>query len=198
MCIYQVRKDDWENGGERGTELTLDTAKAILDTTAFEKPRTTEALPDFLEQFAGTAKRKKKLSQSAAETGSPHTLVITGAGLRAADLTRALRKFETKDSKVAKLFAKHIKLKEAIEAAKKTKMGIGVGTPQRVMDLLEDGALKVKGLERIVVDASHIDQKKRGVLDMKEIQVPLVQLLGREELRKRYGKGEGKVELLFF
>lgn len=77
-------------------------------------------------------------------------------------------------------------------------MGIGVGTPQRVIDLLEDGALKVEGLERVVVDASHIDQKKRGVLDMKEVQVPLVKLLGREELRGRYGKGEGKVEFLFF
>ncbi|EME38800.1 hypothetical protein DOTSEDRAFT_180706 [Dothistroma septosporum NZE10] len=173
-------------------------AKAILDSTAFEKPRITDVLPEFLEQFAGTAKRKKKLSHASADKGSPHTLIITGAGLRAADLTRALRKFETKDSKVAKLFAKHIKLKEAIEAAKKTKMGIGVGTPQRVIDLLEDGALTMERLERIVVDASHIDQKKRGVLDMKEIQVPLVQLLGREDLKKCYGKGDGKVELLFF
>ena len=178
--------------------LMLDAAKAILDTTSFPKPRTTDALPDFLEHFAGTTKRKKKLSQSLPSAGSPHTLVITGAGLRAADLTRALRKFETKDSKVAKLFAKHIKLKEAIETVKKTKMGIGVGTPQRVIDLLEDGALKVEGLGRVVVDASHIDQKKRGVLDMKEVQVPLVKLLGREELRARYEKGEGKVELLFF
>lgn len=40
---------------------------------------------------------------------------------------------------VAKLFAKHIKLKEAMDMAKKTRMGIGVGTPQRIADLLESG-----------------------------------------------------------
>lgn len=71
--------------------------------------------------------------------GSPHTLVITAAGLRAADLTRALRKFQTKDSMVAKLFAKHIKLKDAVEMVKKSRMGIGVGTPQRIGDLIDSG-----------------------------------------------------------
>ena len=44
---------------------------------------------------------------------------------------------------MAKLFAKHIKLKEAIETTKKTRMGIGVGTPQRLIDLLENGKLLV-------------------------------------------------------
>ena len=73
------------------------------------------------------------------DKGHPHTIIVAAAGLRAADLTRALRQFQTKESMVAKLFAKHIKLKEAVETAKKTRMGIGVGTPQRIMDLLEDG-----------------------------------------------------------
>lgn len=55
-----------------------------------------------------------------------------------------------------------------------------------------------------MIDASHIDQKKRGLLDMKETQVPLVQLLTRPELKERFGTAEegrieqGKVELLFF
>jgi len=49
-----------------------------------------------------------------------------------------------------------------------------------------------------VVDASHIDQKKRGVLDMKETQVPLMQLLSREDLKKRYSLTEGGVDLLFY
>lgn len=75
---------------------------------------------------------------------------------------------------------------------------MGVGTPQRIIDLLEDGALKSDRLERIVIDASHIDTKKRGILDMKETQVPLVQLLTRSELKERFGTGIGKIELLFF
>lgn len=60
------------------------------------------------------------------------------------------------------------------------------------------GALSSARLERIVIDASHIDQKKRGIMDMKETHVPLVQLLTRTELRERYATGENRVELLFF
>lgn len=56
-----------------------------------------------------------------------------------------------------------------------------------------------KHLERIIVDASHIDQKKRGILDMKETQVPLVQLLTRADLKERFGsEGQDKIELLFY
>jgi protein CMS1 len=180
---------------------------AITDTTAFAEPRTTANLPAFLETFAGkkkttTTTTKKKggglASAPSKFNGSPHSLVVCGAGLRAADVTRVVRKFQTKEAKVAKLFAKHIKLKEAREELKRTRVNFGVGTPQRIMDLIEDGALRTDELERIVVDASHIDQKKRGVLDMKELQVPLVKLLTSEGIKGRYGKGEGKIELLFY
>lgn len=33
----------------------------------------------------------------------------------------------------------------------------------------------------MVVDASYIDQKKRGILDMKELHEPLIKLLLRKE-----------------
>jgi protein CMS1 len=72
---------------------------------------------------------------------------------------RALRQFQNKDSAVAKLFAKHIKLDEARETVKKTRcvelvmsliielrltlsrMGIGIGTPVRLTDLVDSGML---------------------------------------------------------
>lgn len=99
---------------------------------------------------------------------------------------------------MAKLFAKHIKLKESIETVKKARISIGVGTPQRIIDLLEAGALKSDGVERIVVDASYIDVKKRGMLDMKETLVPLVELLMRKEFKDRYESENKGLELLFF
>lgn len=188
-----VEAEDWRIG-----------ESSIKDTTSYSKDRVTENLADFVETCAGARGKKSKtkkgggLCDAPKDKGSPHTLVVTGAGLRAADLTRALRKFQTKEAKVAKLFAKHIKLNEAVEELKKTRVNFGVGTPQRIMDLLDDGALSAKKLERIVIDASHIDQKKRGVLDMKELQIPLVKLLTRETLKERYGSGEGKIELLFY
>jgi len=50
-------------------------------------------------------------------------------------------------------------------------------------------------LERIVIDASHIDLKKRGILEMKEIQIPLMGFLGQNEFREKYGAG---IQLLFY
>jgi protein CMS1 len=121
------------------------TEKAIADTTTWSKLRTKENLADFVEQFVKSRRKKKgpKLSDAPAEKGSPHTLVIAGAGLRAADLTRSLRKFQTKEALVAKLFAKHIKLKEAVETVKKARISIGVGTPQRIIDLLDNGKTRL-------------------------------------------------------
>ena len=60
------------------------------------------------------------------------------------------------------------------------------------------GALSLLALNRIVVDCSHIDQKKRGILDMRETEGPLVRLLNRPELKNRYGIGEDDVQLIFY
>lgn len=180
------------------------TATAVRDTTSWTRPRTLDLLQVFLEDFSkprrGTGKHaKRKLSHAAEEKASPHTIVLAASGIRAADLTRALRPLGTKTAVVTKLFAKHIKLKEAVETVQRTRMGIGVGTAQRVADLIEMGALKVDKLERLVVDVSHIDSKKRGILDMRESVAPLVRLLNREEFKARYAEtGDAKIELVFF
>lgn len=167
---------------------------AMRDTTDFEPQRTLEHMPAFMRQYSAPA----DLSKAAKGKGSPHTIVVAGAGLRAANVTRALREFQTKDATVMKLFAKHIKLGEAKESVSKTRMGIGVGTPKRISDLLDDGALSAVALQRIVVDVSHIDQKKRGILDLKDLQPALMDLLNRPDLKERYGVEKGGIELLFY
>ncbi|KAK7628397.1 U3-containing 90S pre-ribosomal complex subunit-domain containing protein [Phyllosticta citricarpa] len=166
--------------------------KSIRDTSSWDGDRTLNNLPAFIEKFA-----KGDLTKAPKSNGAPHTIVVAASGIRAADLTRGLRKFEQKGTKVAKLFAKHIKLKEAMESCKRLKMNFGVGTPQRISDLLENEVLSTSNLQRIIIDASHIDVKKRGIMDMKETQVPLAQLLARNELKSRYGQ-EGGIEVVFY
>ena len=53
-------------------------------------------------------------------------------------------------------------------------------------------------LERVVIDSSHIDQKKRGIFDMRETQQPLMLLLNRPELKNRYGGTSGNLEVLMY
>ncbi|KAM3064971.1 Protein cms1 [Clarireedia jacksonii] len=170
-------------------------ATAIQDTTSWDKPRTLDNLPEFLEKFSGNA---TKLWSASKKNGSPHTIIVTAAGLRAADIARAVRKFQTKDVKVAKLFAKHIKIKDSIAFLKSTRTGIAVGTPQRLQDLMDDGSLAIDRLERIIIDASHVDQKQRGVLEMKETQVPLIKWLSASTFRDRYEGSTDRLQILFY
>ncbi|MCJ1314597.1 hypothetical protein MMC25_008279 [Agyrium rufum] len=74
-------------------------------------------------------------------------------------------------------------------------MAIGVGTPSRILDLIEVGALSIQNLKMIVVDASYVDQKNRGILDMRETLQPLLRLL--EVIEERVGLGS-RVNLLFY
>lgn len=60
------------------------------------------------------------------------------------------------------------------------------------------GALSIEYLKRIVVDASHIDQKKRGIMDMKDTMMPLARWLTRQEFKERYAAEEKPLDLLFF
>ncbi|KAK0510118.1 hypothetical protein JMJ35_007512 [Cladonia borealis] len=173
-------------------------AKAFRDTSDWDRTRMLKNLPEFLEHYSSRGADHKFLSSSLEQAGSPHTIVVTSAGLRAADIARVLRKFQTKESVVAKLFAKHIKLKDAIEYVRRTRICIGVGTPSRIIDLFNAGALTSSNLERIVIDASHFDQKKRGIFDMRETQEPLVQLLNRMELKSRYSSDTGAIQILLY
>lgn len=128
-------------------------ATAIRDTTLWSKVRDLNGLPGFLEMVSGNS---TKLWSASKKNGSPHTIVVAGSGLRAADIARyfmrnlpilsftdsdcrTVRKCQTKDVKVAKLFAKHIKIQESINLLKSNRVGIAVGTPTRLQDLTDEG-----------------------------------------------------------
>ncbi|PHH88686.1 hypothetical protein CDD83_7199 [Cordyceps sp. RAO-2017] len=176
------------------SDLTVP-ATYIQDTTSWQKDRTLSHLPTFLSDF--TAK-PESLKAAPKKNGSPHTLIVAGAGLRAADIVRAVRTFSGKDNAVAKLFAKHIKVDEQVAFLQSRKTGIGVGTPARLTELIDNGALSLDNLQRLVVDASHIDQKKRGIMDMKDTMVPLARFLARQEFKGRYGDEKEPLRLLFY
>lgn len=60
-------------------------------------------------------------------------------------------------------------------------------------------ALCLDSVKRVVVDASHIDQKKRGIVDMRETMLPLAKLLCKEALKQRYEDETTKhIDLIFY
>ncbi|KAE8379219.1 U3-containing 90S pre-ribosomal complex subunit-domain containing protein [Aspergillus bertholletiae] len=168
---------------------------SFLDTSSFKSPRQLEKLPAFLKAFSP---KGSNLSKPSEEKGTPHTLVVSPSGLRAADAVRALRTFQTKESPIGKLFAKHIKLEEGKQFLQRSRIAIGGGTPARISDLIDAGSLKLGELQRIVIDGSYVDQKQRGIFDMKETHLPLLKLLTRSEFRERYGAEEKRIQILVF
>jgi protein CMS1 len=226
-------------------------ANAIQDTTSWQESRTLDKFPDFLEKVSEDPEGLKKAPK---KKGSPHTLIVAGAGLRAADIVRYVVATQSEreetdceqvDAQVSKQrefsretgmfhleingndianaykFAKHMKVEEQVKFLQNHKTGICVGTPARLMDLIDNGkfgldpslsclpqnhrqaltsagALSLDNLKRLVVDASHIDQKKRGVMDMKDTMMPLARFLSRKEFKDRYGDEKKPLALLFY
>ena len=116
--------------------LQICTAQALVNTTDWSEPRTLDTLPAFLRTYARPDGSSKDLSHAPTGKGIPHTIVVAGSALRAADLTRSvcmtvipdlgsqsrcLRVFQTETATVAKLFAKHIKISEAKSFVQKTR-----------------------------------------------------------------------------
>jgi protein CMS1 len=78
------------------------------------------------------------------------------------------------------------------------RIGIGIGTPQRLLDLLEKNVMTTLNLKRIVIDASHLDQKKRSIFDMKELLDPLVRLLSTHLILDRLEAGDKRTRVYVF
>jgi protein CMS1 len=74
---------------------------------------------------------------------------------------------------------------------------IGVGTPKRLTDLIEDGALSTASLRRVVLDASYIDEKRRWLFSIKEVGAEVMKLLRLPALAERYGQDHG-IELIMY
>ena len=68
--------------------LNISLVNVICDTSKWQRPRTLENLPEFIQEFSSTISEFKTLAISPNKNGSPHTIVVTAAGLRAADITR--------------------------------------------------------------------------------------------------------------
>ncbi|KAM0755310.1 hypothetical protein T439DRAFT_344541 [Meredithblackwellia eburnea MCA 4105] len=137
------------------------------------------------------------LAKPPKKMGSPRVIVVAGAALRVADLCREVKPFKTKDIDVGKLFAKHFKLAEHVTYLEKNKVGIAVGTPNRIGKLLsETESLNLTHLSHLMLDVTHLDAKKRNLLDMPECREDLFKLvLGNKGLMERLRMGRMKVVL---
>jgi protein CMS1 len=178
------------------TPIELDeravSSRHISHTTSFTNDRIDAHLPEFLEAYSAARPSGKKKPPN----GSPTTIVISPAAVRAVDVIRVLR--PSTKLPIGKLFSKHLALQAQISFMSSTSMDIGVGTPARLSQLVESGALKLDRLLAVVVDASYVDAKKRGIVDMAETLVPLVDFLSLEGIRAKLDAEDKPAKVLFY
>ncbi|XP_070556223.1 protein CMSS1-like isoform X2 [Ptychodera flava] len=112
------------------------------------------------------------------KTNSPILLLISSSAKRAVDVNRQAADFKGKCTSV-KLFAKHMKLEEQEEYLNKHKVHFGVGTPFRMISLLESKALNLRYLKYIILDWNWRDVKSKRLIDNVDVKKILVQLLSQ-------------------
>jgi len=139
-----------------------------------------------------------RIAQASKTNGAPTCIILAGNALRVLDLMKPIKSLASdKSGEVAKLFARHFKLSDHEVHLKKTKVGVAVGTPNRVCALLtETDSLKLTALTHIILDVTFIDVKMRSMLDMLETKTDIFKFLAHEPVRKRLV--EGKASLIFF
>lgn len=100
--------------------------------------------------------------------GEPSALFISPSAVGAIAMIKACPGFNS-SCRVAKLFAKHLKVAEQEVALRQDRICIGAGTPNRLAKLAEGGALQLGRLRYVVVDVG-LDVKQRTLLDMPEVR----------------------------
>ncbi|KAL0085673.1 U3-containing 90S pre-ribosomal complex subunit-domain containing protein [Phycomyces blakesleeanus] len=163
--------------------------KSFVDNQKFKHEHTLEALPNYIK--FGVAGHKK-LSKKPTELASPVALVLTHSAVRAVDLVRALKEFN-ETAKIAKLFAKHLKVEEQVIFLEKYPIHIGVGTPNRINTLLEQGHLKLDRLELVIVDTER-NAKRFNILDNDAVRGDIFSFLGNY-ISPRMKEGKTKLGL---
>ncbi|XP_075398534.1 protein CMSS1 [Tenrec ecaudatus] len=117
-----------------------------------------------------------KLRKNHNEKKSVLMLIICSSAIRALELIRSMTAFKG-DSKVMKLFAKHIKVQEQVKLLEKHVVYLGVGTPGRIKELVKQGRLDLNPLKFLVFDWNWRDQKLRRLMDIPEIRKEVFELL---------------------
>ncbi|GMH93220.1 hypothetical protein TL16_g12567, partial [Triparma laevis f. inornata] len=136
-------------------------------------PQLDSKLIDFLKlhlfpQHKGGNKRLKHWRSS-----SPLCVIVSSSAKRSCEVLKTLSGMKTR---VGKLFSKNMKKEDQISMLNSNNYAFAVGTPNRLLQLAEDGALSFSKTELIVVDC-HADQKGFNVVTLRDTQTDLCKLV---------------------
>lgn len=131
---------------------------------------------------AGLPNYKQILVANSEEMGCPSVLVICAGARRAADVINSISR--NLHCKVAKLFAKHFKVQDQVDALSRSHFSVVVGTPNRLSKLLELGALSLQTVKIVLVDMA-VDTKEFSILTMGGVKEDFYALMSKSVFPER-------------
>ncbi|XP_075053115.1 protein CMSS1 isoform X2 [Mixophyes fleayi] len=156
------------------TRSVIELEDLKLPDTCFVKPNDlSHTVSSYLKEICP---KWSKLSKNHKEKKSVLLLVVCSSAHRTLELIKLLIAFKG-ETKIMKLFAKHIKIKEQIERLEKNIIHVGVGTPGRIKALIKQDGLSLESLKYLVWDWNWRDQKLRRMVDIPEVKKDMVELL---------------------
>jgi hypothetical protein len=109
------------------------------------------------------------------DNGAPVLLIVCASAIRATEVIKSISSKLIK-VKIAKLFAKHIKIVDQIELLSKDYYPIVIGTPNRLRKLIEIGGLHLNRLQIVLIDYTN-DQKHYNLTTLAEVNQDFYELL---------------------
>jgi len=110
------------------------------------------------------------------DKAAPVLLFVSSAATRVVELNRSSAEFKG-NCKTVKLFAKHMKMSEQEQFLESHVVHFGIGTPSRILKLLQNGSLKTLRLKYVILDWTWRDQKLRRMIDIPEVRGELINIL---------------------
>ncbi|MBN3303499.1 CMS1 protein, partial [Amia calva] len=171
-CPADLQKLIEEDYSNKRSVIEMEELK-LADSCFLPSNDLTHSLSSFLKEICP---KWAKLTKQHIEKKSVVLLIICSSAHRTLELIKQLTTFKG-ESKVLKLFAKHIKVEEQIKLLDKGVTHIGVGTPGRITALIDKDGLTLKALKYVVLDWNWRDQKLRRMADIPEVRVDMLKFL---------------------
>ena len=110
-------------------------------------------------------------------TKSPSIVIICASAIRCVNLLKEIDSEIKKKCKIAKLFAKHLKINEQIRFLKKSSSVIAIGTPARLSKLQEESEDFANNISCLIVDCAFKDPNGRNIFQINETRRDLFALV---------------------
>lgn len=159
--------------------------KRVLMVPDFAKPssHSISKLSPFVRQVIGKYVKHKLCypvnsvpgAPNRLDKGSPYVLAICQSTARCEIVAKELKKIGTPAAQLLKLYSHDSPINEAIRKTKSTDVRVAVGTPMRLLRLLEKSALHLRRCELVIVDCAR-DVKTMSVLTANFVRDDFVEL----------------------